>query len=315
MNTRRGFLGGAVAGAATPLLLRPASAGASKVEPVRQRIVRRGRAVAVSRGGRHVVIAHDMRETVSIVTRGAKRQRIVDVGGQPVAVAVAPDGKLAAVATASWKTPGVVLVELATGKVGARRRLGPAPRDLVFTPDGEHLLVIGGEQEGTLQILDIDATELEHDHRVHVGRVPRGVATTDRRAWVTLQADGHIVGVDLKTGRVVRRIRTAGLPDRLALSPRSDRLLVTHGGHDTQVSEIVLRGGKIHRHAAGRQPSAVAWTRGGRRLVALGGEAAVLDLDRRRRRAVAAAPRDLAVAGRRFWTVSALTGATSGGRL
>ncbi|MCW2991155.1 MAG: hypothetical protein JWM73_1749, partial [Solirubrobacterales bacterium] len=42
---------------------------------------------------------------------------------------------------------------------------------------------------------------------------------------------------------------------------------------------------------------------------------AVLDLDRRRRRAVAAAPRGLAVAGRRFWTVSALSDTISGGRL
>jgi hypothetical protein len=59
----------------------------------------------------------------------------------------------------------------------------------------------------------------------------------------------------------------------------------------------------------------VAWTARGKRLVALGGEAAVVELGRGRRRPVVPAPRDLVVAGRRFWTVSALSGATSGGRL
>jgi DNA-binding beta-propeller fold protein YncE len=300
-----------VAGATAPLLLSAARADAGAVVPVRRRLVRRGRAVAVSPDGRYVVIAHDLRPEISIATRGRKR-RVVDVGGHPVGVAISPDGKLAAVATAFWQKPRVVLVELATGKVQSRHKLGPAPRDVAFTPDGEHLLVIGGEQEGQLHI--IDATDMELDHRLAIGRVPRGLATTDGRAWVTLQADGHLVGVDLKRGRVTREIRTAALPDRLAISSGGDRLLLTHG-RDTQVSEIELHGVRIHRHAAGRDPSAVAWTRGGHRLVALGGEAAVLDLDRRRRHAVAPAPRDIAVAGRRFWTVSALTGTTSGGRL
>lgn len=313
--TRRDFLGGAVAGAATPLLLHGASAQAAGVTPVRQVIVRRGRAVAVSPDGRRLVVAHDMRDTISIVAGG--RRRLVDVGGHPVAVAVSPDGALAAVATASWMKPRVLLVSTTTGKVRSRHTLGAAPRDVLFTADGEHLVVIGGEQEGTLHVLDIDGARLEPDHRVVLGRVPRGVvvAPDHRRAWVTLEADDRIVGVDLKRGRIVRELRTPALPDRLAISPRGRRLLVTHGGGDRRVSEILLDSGRVHRHDAGRLPSAVAWTRGDRRLVALGGEAAVLELGRNRRRRVAPAPRDIAVAGRRFWTVSALSAGTSGGRL
>lgn len=314
--TRRDFLGGAIAGAAAPLLLSGTRAEAAAVTPIRQVIVRRGRAVAASPDGRRLVIAHDMRQTVSIVTGG--RRRLVDVGGYPVAVAVSPDGALAAVATASWNKPRVLLVSLSTAEVRSRHTLGKAPRDVGFTADGERLVVIGGEQEGTLHVLDVGAPEPELDHRVVLGRVPRGLALApdSRRAWVTLEADGHIVGVDLERGRIVRELRTPALPDRLAISPRGRRLLLTHGGGDTRVSEIELSSGEVHRHAAGRHPSAVAWTRGDRRLVALGGEAAVLELGRRnRRRKVAPAPRDLAVAGRRFWTVSALDAGTSGGRL
>jgi DNA-binding beta-propeller fold protein YncE len=309
--TRRDLLGGALASAAAPLLLGAGSAQAAAVEPVRQRVVRRGRALAVSADGRHVIVAHDMRTTIAIAARG--RKRLADVGAQPVAVAVSADGARAAVATAGWNAqPGIALVDLRTGRVRARRSLGPAPHDLVFA--GERLVVVGGEQEGTLHVLDADTLKI--DRRVAIGRVPRGLAVAAGRAWVTLQADDSIVAVDLRKGRVARELRTPALPDRLAASPGGDRLLLTHGGRDSaRVTEIELDSGDVRRHAAGRQPSAVAWTARGKRLVALGGEAAVVELGRGRRRRVAPAPRDLVVAGRRFWTVSALSGATSGGRL
>jgi DNA-binding beta-propeller fold protein YncE len=298
-STRRSLLGGALA---APLLLpRAAEAEPSTIVPVRQRTVRRGRAVAVSADGRRVVVAHDQRPTIAL------GREVVAVSGQPVAVAVSADGSRVAAVTASWEDePKLVLVG------GAHRPLGPAPRDLVFA--GDRLVVVGGEQEGTLHVLD--AASLRTAHRVAVGRVPRAVAVHGARAWVTLEADARVVAVDLRSGRVTRTLKTPALPDRLAVSPDGERLLVSHGGQTTKVTEIEIARGKRHRHEAGRQPSAVAWTRGGRRVVALGGEDAVVVLGRRpRRHAVAPGPRALAVAGRRFWTVSTLTGGTSRGRL
>lgn len=297
--TRRGLVGGALA--AAPLLRAAAAkAEASKIVPVKQRIVRRGRAVAVSADGRRIVVAHDQRPTIAI------GRKVVDVGGQPVAVAVSADDARVAVATASWeKQPEVLLVG------GPRRKLGPAPRDLVFA--GDRLVVIGGEQEGTLHVLD--AASLRTVHRVAVGRVPRGLAVHGDRAFVSLEADDRVAVVDLGRGRVVRTLKVPALPNLLAASPDGRRLLLTHGGRDTRVTEVDLKTGRRRRLATGRAPSAVAFTASGKRLVALGGEDAVLVLGRKAvRRAVAPAPRALAVAGRRFWTVSAVYGGTSGGR-
>jgi DNA-binding beta-propeller fold protein YncE len=309
--TRRGFLAGTLAGTVAPTLARAATLPGTTPHAERP-VVRRGRAIAVSADGRRLIVAHDERRTVGIVTRG--RTRLVELRGQPLGVAMSPDGTVAAVTTAFWDGPGLTVLDAATGKVLRRRALGPAPGDVAFTPDGRRLLVAGGEQEGTLHVLETGhyGTVV----RAEPGRVPRAVAPTHdgRAAWISLDADDRVALVDLVGGRIRRELHTPALPDRLALSPDGRRLLISHGGREaSRVTELELAGGAAHRHAAGRLPSAVAWTRSGHRLVALGGEAAVLRLGGPRH-PVGPAPRGLAVAGRRFWTVSALTGAIDGGR-
>jgi DNA-binding beta-propeller fold protein YncE len=309
--TRRGFLAGTLAGTVAPALARGATASTT-IPHAERPVVRRGRAIAVSADGRRLIVAHDERHTVGIVTRG--RTRLVELGGQPLGVALSPGGTVAAVTTAFWDGPGLTLLDAATGKALRRRALGPAPGDVAFTPDGRRLLVAGGEQEGTLHVLETGRYGTVV--RAEPGRVPRAVVPTHdgRAAWISLDADDRVALVDLVSGRIRRELRTPALPDRLALSPDGERLLISHGGREaSRVTELELASGHVHRHAAGRLPSAVAWTRSGRRLVALGGEAAVLRLGGPRH-PVGAAPRGLAVAGRRFWTVSALTGAIDEGR-
>jgi hypothetical protein len=312
-STRRGFIGGAAAGLVAPRVLAGAPAAAAvpgfEAKPV---AVRQGRAIAAAAVGRRVrlLVAHDWHRTVAI---GGRRPRIVDVGGRPVDVAIGPGGRLGAITTGFWDEPGLTLLDLATGAVVARLDVGPAPGALAF--DGDTLVVAGGEQEGTIHFVDVRRRRIERS--VVVGRVPRGLALTgDGRAWVALNADDCVARVNLERGRVEQMVRTPALPHAIALSPGGGRALVTHGGPEAdRVSEVDLRERTVKRHAAGPLPSGVAWTRGGRRLVALGGAAAVVELGRARRsHAVAPAPRGIAPAGRRFFTVSALTAQVSEGR-
>lgn len=311
-STRRGFIGGVAAGVAAPRLLAGAPAAAAvpgfAAKPV---VVRQGRAIAAATAGRRIrlLVAHDWHRTVAI---GGRRPRLVDVGGRPVDVAIAPGGRVGAVTTGFWDEPGLTLLDLATGAVVARLDVGPAPGALAF--GGDKLVVAGGEQEGTIHVVDLRRRRIARS--VVVGRVPRGLALTDDdRAWVALNADDRIACVNLERGRVERTVRTPALPHAIALSPDGGRALVTHGGPEAErVSEIDLQTHAVRRHAAGPLPSGVAWTRGGRRLVALGGAAAVVELRSRRRHAVAPAPRGIAVIGRRFFTVGALTAQVSEGR-
>lgn len=314
--TRRQALAGAAAGAAPvvlrgPLALDAAAAAAPHSGPRSSAPpVLRGRALAVAAGGRRVVVAHDGRRSVGVGGLPAA----VDVGGQPLDVALRRDGSLAAVTTAGWDEPGLALVDPVAGRTLARLDVGPAPGAVGFTPGGATVVVAGGGQEGSLTV--VDAARRVVLRTLAVGRAPRGLALAPdgRTAYVALQADDRVRQVDLRTGRVVRAIGPGPLPDRLALDVRGRRLLVTHAGRGASVTEVDLVTRRARDRPAGHLPSAVAWTRDGRPLVALGGDAHVVDLRRGRRLDGGPAPRGLAVIGRRFWTVSALTGAVTRGR-
>jgi DNA-binding beta-propeller fold protein YncE len=316
--TRRGFIAGALASAAVPAVARAQAPAPAGLTPARRQIVRRGRAIAAGRNGRRLVVAHDRRHTVALITPARNRSRLVDVGGQPLEVAVSPDSRLAAVTTAFWDEPALVIVDLIKGAVRTRVDVGPAPFGVVFTHDGKRLVVSGGEQEGTVHVLD--TRRLAVSARAPIGTVPRALAAAPdgRTAWVALNGMARVARVDLRTGRTTRTLHTAALPDRIAISPDGRRLLVSHGGPDAEyVSEIVLASGRVHRHRTGHLPSGVGWTARGRRLVLLGGTGELVVLGRggsRRRRRVGGEPRGLAVAGERVWTVDGVTGAVQGVR-
>ncbi|MTD44656.1 hypothetical protein GKE82_10235 [Conexibacter sp. W3-3-2] len=316
-STRREALGAAVAGA-TGLLAAPAVAPAAAptapatIVAARSVTVRRGVAIAASRDGRTLVVAHDRRRTIALVGRGGRADRLVDVGGQPVEVAVSPDGRRIAVSTAAWDQPGLVMVDPVAARTLRRTDVGPAPGAATFTTGRRaRLVVVGGEQEGTLHVLDADGTAVLARHEL--GLVPRGLAVTadGRAAWVALAAQDEVVRIDLRSGRLTRRLATPPRPERLALAPDGRRLLLTHAGPDAdRVSEIDLRRGTVRRLAAGPLPAAVGYTRRGRRLAVVGGAGQVVVLGPRpRRRAVGGAPRGLAVVGERAFTVDHLTGA------
>ncbi|MEX2194215.1 MAG: hypothetical protein WD844_02940 [Thermoleophilaceae bacterium] len=312
-TTRRGFLAGALAGGVIPSSVAqaagPAPAGPLQAE---QEIVRRGRAIAAAPDGRRLVVAHDQRRTIAISVPGRAGSRLVDVGGQPLAAAVSPDGRLAAVTTAAWDQPGLALIDLDAATLLGRVAVGPAPCAVAFAA-GDRLVVSGGEQEGEVHVLDADGLGvLAH---APIGTVPRGVAADPEgeAAWVALCGLDRAVRVDIDSGRVQRSLRTPPLPEHLALSPDGRRMLVSHAGLDAEnVSEIDVASGHVTRRRAGRLPSAVAWTPGGVRLVALGGAGEIVAFERggaTTSHAVGGAPRGLAVAGPRAWTVDALTGA------
>jgi DNA-binding beta-propeller fold protein YncE len=317
--TRRGFIAGALASTSLPGLARAELAGPPAPWPAQKKVVFRGRAIAVAPGNRRLVVAHANRHTIGIHAHAGEEPRLVDVGGQPLEIAVSPDGRLAAVTTGFWDGPGLSIVDLADAAVRGRAELGPAPGHLAFTPDGARLIVAGGEQEGTLYVLEtkdfaVIATSA-------IGQVPRGVAAArnGRRAWIALNGESRVVNVDLTTGAVRTAASTPELPDRVAVSPDGRRLLVTHGGRGSSyVSEIHMASRKLRSRYVGRLPSGVAWTGRGQRLVALGGAGEILLIGRRggvSHHRVGGAPRGLAVLGKRAWSVDALSGAIQKVRL
>lgn len=311
-STRRALIGGALAGTAAQLLVPAAAlpARSGELPNAKPQIVHRGRAIAVSPSGRRLVVAHAQRRTVAIIGPGGTD--LVDVGGQPLEVAIAPDGRTAAVTTASWDEPGLAIVDLRRARLRERLDAGPAPFGVAYTGDGEHLVVSGGDEDGEIHV--IDTRRLRTSKSEPVGITPLALAPDPNGGslWLALAGMDRVVRVDGRSGRIERSFVVARAPDRIAVSADGRSVLVSHAGRDAdRVSEISLSSRRVRRHTAGRLPSAVGWTRRGSRLIALGGAGTVLEIapgGRRTRHAVGGSPRGLAVAGDLAWTVDALNG-------
>jgi DNA-binding beta-propeller fold protein YncE len=308
-RTRRGFLGGAAAAAlGAPALTGSEAQAAAGLVPAKRRTVRRGRAIAVAPRSGTIVVAHAARRTIGVRSHGKTRQ--VDVGGEPLEVAISPDGRLAAVTTAFWDEPGLALVHLAGRPQVVRVEVGDAPCGVAFTRDGARVLVSGGDEAG--EVFSVDVRRRRVVARHGLPGCPRSIAVTGAdRAWVALNSRARLALVDAKTARTLRTVRVPALPDRLAVSADGKRALVSHGGRDaTRVTDVDLAKGRLRRHRAGRLPSGVGWS-GERMVVALGGAGKIVVISRGgrvARHAVGGAPRGLAVVRRTAWTVDALSG-------
>jgi YVTN family beta-propeller protein len=146
--------------------------------------------------------------------------RHVPFPGNPVGVAAAPDGTLWAIEEGEGHVYTVTIVDPASGAVVTRLTDSGMARRIAFTPDGS-VAVVTDPGHDVVQIYDAATRILKSSISFGEGANPSGVSfTRDSRAFVALGAGG-IGEIDLKVGRIVRRIDTAGeRPDGLVYVPR-----------------------------------------------------------------------------------------------
>lgn len=229
-TTRRGLLAGVLAGAAAPSA---AKASEPRVTPAAEgRVVREVRSRAVGADRARAVVTHRLRSTIAIETDGIAEPELLDVGGQPLEADV--HERLAAVTTAFWSAPAVVIVDLDAATVLRRIEVGPAPYMPRFNEDGTRLVVSGGEQDGTLHVVDTRTWKVRAVHSV--GRVPRGIAIDGDAVWVALQGDDEVALVGIDDGRARRRVKVR-LPERVVLAGRKLRIALA-GLRAGEVEEV-----------------------------------------------------------------------------
>jgi DNA-binding beta-propeller fold protein YncE len=326
-NTRRGFLSGAAAGGAVQLIARALPAGSALAAAGKPCEATgpgmRTAAIAVSPDGRTVWTADNAARTItayrsSDLTPG----RSIDVGGAPLSIAISPDGTRALVTTAFYDRPGLAIADLHNGQV-ERVDVGAEPHAVAFAPNGRTAYVAGGGKDGVLRRVDV---RTGHVHApIALGRYPRGlaIAPDGRHALVALNGDATVAVVALAKNRVARRIKTPAFPSQLAISPNSERALVTHGGfgsrHATPLDLVKWHAG--HAIRTGLDPCGVAFDRSGRvAMIANVGSGSVALVDprtgrRRRTLKPGGAPRAVVAAGSRGFVVDGLTGRLTSIRL
>ncbi|MCW2999781.1 MAG: beta-propeller repeat protein [Solirubrobacterales bacterium] len=326
-STRRGFVAGMAAGGVAVVAGRSlpgAVAQAASVKPCEPTPPGvRTTAIAATRDGRTFWTADAAATTITAHRRDdLRRGRSIDVGGAPVDIAIAPDGRRALVTTASYDNPGLVLVDLRTGHVD-HLDVGPEPYAVAFTASGRSAYVSGGGREGTLTRVD------PRTGRVHapvpVGAHARGLALhpDGKHALVALNGEAAVAVVALRKGRIVRRIATPLFPAQLAVSPDGRRALVTHNGFgDRRVTPLDLVAWRARRPiATGLDPAGVAFGRSGTlALVANAGAGTVCVLDartgrRRRRVTTGGTPRHVVISGRQGIVADGHTGRLTAVRL
>ncbi|HLY18989.1 MAG TPA: alkaline phosphatase family protein [Bryobacteraceae bacterium] len=221
----------------------------------------------------------------------------IELGSMPLAMALAPGGRIAAVVLSGWREQGLQIVDLASHHALQTLPQEAAFFGIAFSSNGKEIYVSGGNADsiycyswiGGVATLDRKIALAEHKADTPGTRYPAGIAVSRRGnyLYVAENLSDTLAVVDAATSRVVARFPTDHYP--YAVEAASDgRVYVSAWGADT-VSVFQARAdgaletaGKLR---VGSRPSALLSNASGSRLfVALAAtdQVAVVDTARQK---------------------------------
>ena len=143
------------------------------------------------------------------------------VGAVPKVVAVTPDHRY--VLVSNWCTWDLSVISTKKGREVKRISIGAYPRGIAVSPKGNaaYVAVMGGNE-----LVRVDLKRWTTS-RYPVGVGPRAAEfhPSDRYIFVSLNAEGRVAKLDLKTGAVRAKVATGSAPRSLALAGRRSRAL------------------------------------------------------------------------------------------
>jgi YVTN family beta-propeller protein len=195
-------------------------------------------------------------------------------------LAVSPDGRSLYAAQVYGKA--VVSLDLASGRVLARRDLPAEAYTAALAPDGRALYV---SVWGAAKVAVLDPATLAVTAEIALGEHPNAMAFSKdaRRLFVACANTNHVYVVDLKARQVDERIGIAlspkappgSTPNALALSPDGATLLVANADNNSVAVVDVSRPGDSRFQGfvpAGWYPTGVAFDKSGDNLLVLSGK-------------------------------------------
>ncbi len=216
-----------------------------------------------SASAREIYVANSGNGTVSVIDYSTNAVLgSLPVGGEPVDVAITPDGRYAwvvdgaggSVSVIDTKTKSVVQGPIAVGK---------APRGIAITPNGGRAYVTNSGDD-TVTVLDT-GTFGPVGKPIPVGKEPDGVAISpDGGSAFVAQRGGGIAVIDTNSGEVVETIDDSFGPSRIAITPNGSRGFVTNHLADT-VTAFSPAGRSVIGSAidVGNEPTGIATTPNG----------------------------------------------------
>ncbi|HYI75756.1 MAG TPA: YncE family protein [Gaiellaceae bacterium] len=155
---------------------------------------------------------------------GLRIDRAYEVGAVPKVVAVTPDHRY--VLVSNWCTWDLSVISTAKGREVKRIRIGAYPRGIAVSPKGNaaYVAVMGGSE-----LIRVDLRRWTTT-RFPVGIGPRAAEfhPSDRYIFVSLNHEGRVAKLDLRTGAVRAKVATGSAPRSLALSGDGRALYVVN---------------------------------------------------------------------------------------
>jgi YVTN family beta-propeller protein len=224
-----------------------------------------GTAYVINSGGQTVT-------PIDLATSTAEKP--IGVSGEPVAMAIAPDGKTAYVATAYASSPAsaqaVQPIDLATKTAGKPIDLQWPPDAIVITPNGKTAYILNGFPSLTLTPIDLATNRPRKPIKLsELNGVPQAIAMAqDGKAYVATETDGvtshgfrrfadYFMSLDLATGRLGKPVKISGGPESIAITPNGQTAYVTAYSSSGTVTPINLSTSKAGKSIkiSGKLPS------------------------------------------------------------
>ncbi len=167
-------------------------------------------------------------------------EKPIDVSGEPVTMAIAPDGKTAYVATgftsSRTSAQAVQPIDLATNTAGKPIDLQWPPDAIVITPDGKTAYITNGFP--SLTVTPIDLATNRPGKPTKLSEPPQAIAMApDGKAYVAIQTGSmtshgfraayDFMSLDLATGRLGKPVKLSGEPEAIAITPDGKAAYVT----------------------------------------------------------------------------------------
>lgn len=156
-------------------------------------------------------------------TRDAEVLATIDVGRQPWAIAVTPDGGKLFVA--NRRDANVSVLDTATNKQVGTVSVGLGPVDIVTSPDGATSYVANG-WAGTVSVIDNQALTTTRTIALPVSPYSLALSQDGRRLFATQPASESLAAIDTQSGVVTESVSLGRGIRNITLSPDGARAYI-----------------------------------------------------------------------------------------
>ena len=207
----------------------------------------------------------------AVDTKTMKVVKVFEAGSDPEQFDLGSDGRLY---VANEDSATMTVLDVNTGKIVGRVKVGEEPEGVRLSPDEKWVLVTN-ESDNSVSI--IDTRSLKEVQHVVVGKRPRDAAFTPdgNTAYVTGEFDGSLYRIAVPEGKPVERVVQFSkglLPMSVRLDARRNRLYVSTGrGGKVAVVDISGEPRVVAEIAVGARPWGIALSKDGSRLYTANG--------------------------------------------